>query len=381
MYQFHDSINILIKPTDDCNLRCTYCFHRKQKYEKNIMPLTTLEHLYEIVFPHYKRIKMIWHGGEPTCAGADFYKKAFAMQTKYMNEFKVNVKNSMQTNGTLLSQELIDIFKENHVNIGISYDGIINDHTRGSTNDVNLGRILLQKNHMDAGIITVVNGLNINRLIENYEVMKKEKRHVQLNHYVETDPDHPNLELKLDLKTYIEKMWELFEYWIDDTYCNIELQPFTQMIREYLFKVPIVCDRTSCHRSWFSVNHSGKISPCDKNFPDKYTFGYVSEYKDIREMYESPGFKNLLNDVIERREICMNTCEIYKYCEGGCTYNAMVENDIRTPGGFSCLARKDLFSKIFHFLEKKNLNKTNYAEKLKNPILIETLQKDDKNQK
>ncbi len=375
MVQFHDFINLLIKPTDACNLRCKYCFHKFGGYDNSVMTLDMVKHIYDIVFPHYKSVSILWHGGEPLCAGYDFYYNALAMQKEYQERYEVSIRNSMQTNSTLLTQEFIDLFKLYDLKIGISYDGIVNDYTRASTNAVNEKRLLLNSNGFDPGIITVVSGININRLIDNYEVMKAEKRNIQLNHYIEMDKAHPDLEMALDLDDYVNKMYEFFLYWISDKDCNIEVQPFISYALELLFNVLSVCSRTSCMRSWLCIEHNGDIAPCDKHMPAEYSYGNILNYSDIRQVYESSGFRNLLLASIARREKCMNLCELYKYCEGGCNHAAYIEGDISSNGGFSCQAYKKLYIKIKAFFEENDITSLNYFNKLVNPNLVKTLKK------
>ena len=380
MIQFHDFINILIKPTDACNLRCIYCFHKNEGYNTKLMSNELLDHIYEIVFPHYKSINILWHGGEPLCAGLKFYQYALQRQKGYIDKYGIEVRNSMQTNATLLTQEFIELFQAYNLRLGISYDGIVNEYTRQSTMAVNEKRNLLNKNRIDPGIITVVSKLNINRLIENYETMKTEDRNIQLNHYIEMDRAHPNLELALNLDEYVDKMYEFFIYWINDRSCNIEVQPFVSYTLELLFNVLSVCARTSCMRSWLCIEHNGDIAACDKHLPEEYSYGNVFDYSDIRQIYDSPGFCNLLRASISRRDKCMSTCELYKFCEGGCNHSAFIEGDLSSNGGFSCLAYKGLFSRIKAYFEANEVTAENYTTKLANPHLVKTLNRHEKRQ-
>ncbi len=49
-----------------------------------------------------------WHGGEPTLAGLDFYRKAVDLQKKMLPEGK-RLLNGIQTNGTLLDDDVVSI--------------------------------------------------------------------------------------------------------------------------------------------------------------------------------------------------------------------------------------------------------------------------------
>ena len=381
MIQFYDHLNILIKPTEECNIRCVYCFNKNNGYVADLMTLETLEKLYSVIFPFYKSINIIWHGGEPTCAGIDFYKQALRIQDRYKNQYGVSVRNSMQTNATLLSDEFIDLIKTYDISLGISFDGIVNDETRKSTRRVLESLQRLKKSNVFPGIITVVTKKNIDCLVENYNYMKSLGYGLQLNQYIEMDLNNPNKELALTPKEYIERMFELYLYWFNDEECNIDLTPFRSYIEQYVFGQTPVCLHSSCMRSWVCMEHSGELIPCDKQFPKQYHYGNVNEYSDIREIYQSDGYRNLLSAAVARRQKCMDTCPIYKYCEGGCNHSAMVEGDIENTGGFSCIAFKELFMKISTHIDELKITRDDFENKIPNPYLKKCLLKITKGHK
>lgn len=223
MIQFYDHLNILIKPTEGCNLRCIYCFNKNNGYIDDLMEMETLEKLYSIMFPFYKSINIVWHGGEPTFAGLDFYRKAFELQDVFSQKYGVKVNNSMQTNATLLDDNFIDFIKTRNISLGISYDGIVNDVTRNSSQEVLSTISRLKRKNIRPGIITVVSKKNIDILIATYEHLKKIGLGTQLNHYIETDKNSPCFDLALSPENYVTRMYDLFLYWFNDMSCDIDL--------------------------------------------------------------------------------------------------------------------------------------------------------------
>ena len=51
-----EQINTLIKPTNDCNMRCKYCFAEKYGYEKSLLDINKLKIYIELLTKKYKYI-------------------------------------------------------------------------------------------------------------------------------------------------------------------------------------------------------------------------------------------------------------------------------------------------------------------------------------
>ncbi len=122
---------IILKPVGDgCNYRCVYCFHPEDLPVIQTMSLEVLEQVFRglnEVFGDTCRI--LWHGGEPLMAGKRFFREAFALQKKIFGRV---IHNSIQSNGSLLDEEWMEILTENSTSIGFSLDGEteINGRTR-----------------------------------------------------------------------------------------------------------------------------------------------------------------------------------------------------------------------------------------------------------
>ena len=60
-------------------------------------------------------------------AGLDFFRKAVELQRR-LNVNRVQVYNSIQTNGLLLDSQWAAFFRENHFLVGLSLDGMKDTH-------------------------------------------------------------------------------------------------------------------------------------------------------------------------------------------------------------------------------------------------------------
>lgn len=58
------------------------------------------------------QVLFTWHGGETLCRPLSFYKKAMELQKKYARGRTID--NCIQTNGTMLTDEWCEFFRENN---------------------------------------------------------------------------------------------------------------------------------------------------------------------------------------------------------------------------------------------------------------------------
>jgi uncharacterized protein len=77
----------------------------------------------------FNAVHFNWHGGEPTMLPIEFYQHAFARQRAHCPPGR-RWTNTMQSNGTLLSDAWLAFLKEHRVALGISIDGPPELHDR-----------------------------------------------------------------------------------------------------------------------------------------------------------------------------------------------------------------------------------------------------------
>ena len=109
-----EHLNVLMKTSESCPLACLYCYESAGN-SKKIMDEDTLKRAVEILEGRKsaKVTSYIWHGAEPLTAGLDFFKRAREIQENFHRDSAI--KNSMQTNGVLLTPEMADFFVEEQI--------------------------------------------------------------------------------------------------------------------------------------------------------------------------------------------------------------------------------------------------------------------------
>ena len=122
-------IHVVAKPMGPmCNLACEYCFYIEKKalfgegenfrMSDEVLSAFVSDYIASQPTPE---VEFVWQGGEPTLMGLDFFKKVVHEQKPFAR--KKIIRNSLQTNGTLLTDKWCAFLKKNNFMVGISLDG------------------------------------------------------------------------------------------------------------------------------------------------------------------------------------------------------------------------------------------------------------------
>jgi uncharacterized protein len=121
--------HVLAKPSGPiCNLDCQYCYFLEKEAlypgDRFRMSDLTLERYVRQVIEAQTgpEVTIAWQGGEPTLMGVDFFRRAMALVDQYRRPGQ-SVAHTIQTNGTLLTDEWCAFLAEHHFLVGLSIDG------------------------------------------------------------------------------------------------------------------------------------------------------------------------------------------------------------------------------------------------------------------
>lgn len=364
-------INVLIIPTDFCNMNCIYCFNsRKNNAFHERISFDTLQKVFECIIPFYDRVRFIWHGGEPVSMGVDFYRKALEMQ-RTVNKDGAMIENSIQSNLTLLDEESVRFFIDNKIHIGGSFDGTRNELTRHNTAAILRGRDLIKNNGSSVGFICVLQSRNVDHLIADYEWFKSNGINYSLNLYL-CPPPYEEDPLFVPADKCIAALCNLYDYWSRDAECNIRLSYFDEYVRYMLLGEKSLCCYNSCLGKYIGIHCDGSIYNCNRDFAPEYCYGSIFDYKDIHECFSSKGFMKSVNDAYLRRAYCKSNCSIFGFCAGGCNSCAAVCGDYSKPNDYFCKISRAVYSHIEKDL--RILLDNSFDKAAINPILKELLE-------
>ena len=184
---FAKPLYVMLKPVGAvCNLACDYCYYlEKSKLYQNNPKHVMSEELLEKFIEEYinsqtmPQVMFTWHGGETLMRPLSFYKKAMELQKKYARGRTID--NSIQTNGTMLTDEWCEFFCENNWLVGVSIDGPQEFHDEYRKNKqgkpsfvkVMQGINLLKKHGVEWNGMAVVNDYNADYPLEFYNFFKE----------------------------------------------------------------------------------------------------------------------------------------------------------------------------------------------------------------
>jgi uncharacterized protein len=168
----------LLKVASRCNLNCRYCYvynmgDESYRSQPSRMAAETVSALLSRVATYcvdenLHQVTFIFHGGEPLLAGEEFLRGFVAKATAILGSDVIPT-YALQTNGTLITTEWLDLFRELGIRFGISLDGTqtIHDANRvyhsgaGSYLDVRkvIDIVLADRRLKDlfCGVLTVIN--------------------------------------------------------------------------------------------------------------------------------------------------------------------------------------------------------------------------------
>lgn len=145
--------------TNDCNLRCKYCYAEAGK-KKEYMDFETAK--MALHTPKNEKFSVQIAGGEPLM-NFELIEKIY----KEIKDSKLNVSKIMvQTNGTMITPEIAKKLKKMNIALGVSLDGppVINEKLRGKTAQAIEGIQTLAAEGLVVNLNCVVTSLNVKYL-------------------------------------------------------------------------------------------------------------------------------------------------------------------------------------------------------------------------
>jgi uncharacterized protein len=360
---------IFVKPVGAlCNLGCKYCYYLEKSglYPENKKHLMTDEMLEKYIVQHLETttddfVLFSWHGGEPTLAGIDFYKKAVELQKKH-NKKGLQIINGMQTNGTNLNDDWCRFFSDENFIVGISLDGNEEMHNKyrytksgqNSFQKVIAGYHLLKKYRITTEILCVLNACNEGHPLEVYNFFKSlGAKYISflplVNRSVETKSGvTPE---SVSASAFGDFLIAVFDEWLEKDIGKIEIQLF-----EEAFKTAFNLEHTLCifKKTCGGVpvlEHNGDFYSCDHFVNLPHHIGNIKQ-AHLTALFDNPKQISFGQAKFNTLPSYCLKCEVLDMCNGECPKNRFIQ----TPHGenglnYLCEGYKKFFIHCKPFIE------------------------------
>ena len=323
-------------PTYKCNFRCTYCFADHGNQYNNDVREFTEESLYEMLnfffykaFPNAEQYRVDFvSGGEPLL-GMNIIKKAIEYIEEYSKKNLKQVSVWLCTNGSLITEEIIEYFSFHNISIGISIDGrkAFNDSVRfdyrgkGTYDQICNGINIIRNNIKVSkkfkyiwGLCTATNSncdfVDILRHMKELEFSNVQIRLVRSESNYNTDKIiyEYNRLCNMLYKEFLVGNISYFQMILNDN------DQFGKVLKRIMLD-HLLIRRCNAGINKITICPDGTIYPCDSLVGlEKFVLGNIKDHDIVKTF----NFKNVTVDTISK----CSDCDIRYLCGGDCYYNA-----------------------------------------------------------
>ena len=380
-------IHVLAKPIGPvCDIKCDYCFYlEKRALFGSTEQYRMSEEVLRAYIAQYIEaqptpvVEFVWHGGEPTLLGVDFFRRVVELQQPYRD--RKQIRNTLQTNGLHLDDEWCAFFKANDFFIGISLDGPQDIHDRyrkdrhgaGTFERVMRGVRLLQQHQVEFNVLACVGRETAGRPLEVYRFFRDAGiKFIQFTPIVERLPDRPTQESGLWLATpatldrpeantavtpwtveperYGDFLIAIYEEWVRHDVGKMFVMNFEWALNAWLGNGSPVCIfARQCGRA-VALEHDGSVFACDHYVYPEYRLGNVLDGNLGRMVEQSlaAGFGPHKEQSLPR---WCRECDVLEACWGGCPKHRFATSPDGEPGlHYLCAGYKKFFRHIRKYL-------------------------------
>ena len=407
-------MHIVAKPIGPvCNLNCEYCFYLEKQAlfgpgEQYRMPDAVLSAFitdYVMAQPT-PLVEFVWQGGESTLLGLDFFKHVVKLQRPFLKQRTIT--NSLQTNGTLLTDEWCAFLRKNRFMVGISIDGPQEVHDRyrrdhagkGTFEQVMRGLRLLQKHRVEYNVLASVAQETARHPLEVYRFFRDTGiDFIQFAPIVERLPDSRSRQqgLRLAGHALLDEV-EHFEVtpWsvIPDEYGDFLIAVYEEWVRHDVGKVfvlnfewalnawignssPVCIHAEQCGKS-LVIEHNGDVYACDHCVYPEYRLGNIitGRLLDMAEESRRSGFGVAKEQALPN---WCRECKVLAACRGGCPKHRFGMTSYNEPGlQYLCEGYKKFFLHIRKYchamtqLLEYGYPASQIMEAMNGPLIIKT---------
>ena len=339
--------SVMAKPVGSrCNMRCSYCYYLNadragQSMKQPRMTDETLERFirqYIEASPEPEAC-FVWHGGEPTLAGLDFYRLAVDIQKHCLPENQI-CRNNIQTNGMLLNDKWCSFLSEARFDVGLSIDGTqwIHDQYRkdlggGSAYAASANAVRRLREHgIQPDLLCAVTSTAAKEPLAVYRALRNlNTGWIQFIPIVRRGPGGELTPDSVTGESYGEFLCAVFDDWSLNDLGRLDVQLFAETAR--------ICAGGAAGLCWMApvcgraliVEVDGGVYSCDHYVTPEHRIGdiYASHLGELADSPEQRRFGENKRAGLHAR--CC-ACPWLTVCNGGCPKDRFALPEGGEPG-------------------------------------------------
>ncbi len=375
------AFHVMAKPTGaTCNLDCEYCFFLSKEMLYPGSRFRMAEHLQEqyiaqLLEAHARAPEVVvaWQGGEPTLMGLDFFRRSIELERRYARPGQ-QVLNTLQTNGTLLTDEWGVFLKEHGFLVGISIDGPRDIHDtyrvdkgqKGTFDRVMRGLAVLRRHGVDYNVLTTIHAANGHRGREVYRFLRDEcgatflqfipivERATMATLPIANAGWRPLYLQEGDRLThrsvgpaqYGRFLIDVFEEWVRRDIGSVYVQMFDTTLANWAGEPGAICVHSETCGLQVALEHNGDLYSCDHFVEPRYRLGNIRELP-LLDMVASPQQRKFGQDKRDTLTEYCRDCDVRFACHGGCPKDRFVTSPYGEPGhNYLCPSYQAFFQHV-----------------------------------
>lgn len=328
------SLTAWLHVTNECNLRCTYCYINKtEEAMSEETGKAAVDTIFRAAQQHnFKVVKLKYAGGEATLNFSlvktlHTYAQTLSMRTG------IALQEVILSNGVGLTNSILDFIRDADIQLSISLDGSAQEHDiqrvfvngRGSYKQVSRRIDRALEHGVYPHLSITVTGHSVEGLVDAVKFALERDLLFNLNFYRDHDSQKAGEELRAEDDRLITAMRSAFAA-IEESLPRRSL--IAALVDRANFAGP---HQRSCGagHDYLVIDQAGRVARCQMEIERPVTNIFAHDPLREIQLYAT-GFQNL---AVDEKEGCRN-CHWRYWCAGGCsllTHRITGRNDVKSP--------------------------------------------------
>lgn len=371
-------IHLMAKPIGPlCNLDCSYCFYlEKEAFFPERERFRMSDEVLEAYVRRYIEsqatpvVEFTWQGGEPTLLGVAFFRKAVQLQKAHAQG--KTIRNTLQTNATLIDAEWSRFLADEQFLVGVSLDGPQHLHDlhrydkqgRSSFHDTVQGLQRLLKAGVECNVLVTVSRAVSKAPLQVYDFLKSlGVRYIQFNPVVERErgqqeqairlhfakPPHlsvsaparrlspppasapPVTAESVEPQGYGDFLIAIYDQWVRHDVGEVHVVNFDWALASWCQVPSGVCLFSPRCGKAAIVEHDGSVYACDHFMYPEYRLGNLQQ-DELATLMQSPQQQRFGAAKEESLPAMCRRCTYQFACHGECPKNRFASAPDGEPG-------------------------------------------------